>query len=382
MPARARAGHVTGMKSVRRVDAADVIVVGGRCAGAPVAMLLARAGLRVRLLERARDLGDVVSGHMIKPAGAARLRGWGLLGDLLDVPTPAITAATLWVGGEPCPGPPLPADQTALAPRRYVLDRLLLAAARDAGADVRLGVTARSVLRAGERVTGVRTSAGDHRARLVIGADGRHSVMARAVGADWTWRRPTATYGYYTYWSGAPIDRMHAWIEPGLFAGLFPTNDGKALMFYQAPAAGFADARLAPDARYRRVLDDRPELRRLLAGAKITEHLRGIGDLPTFFRRSAGLGWALIGDAGHHKDPLIARGIADAFRDADVLAETVTRHWDSGLDEAVAAYELRRDRDSRPLAEANLAVAALDQPGPVLAERWRSAAALEQRLPA
>lgn len=368
------------MNSVRGAETADVIVVGGRCAGAPVAMLLARAGLRVRLLERAHQLGDVVSGHMIKPAGAARLREWGLLGELLDVPTPAITAATLWVGGEPRPAPPMPADRTALAPRRYVLDRLLLAAARDAGADVRLGVTARGVLRAGGRVTGVRTTAADLRARLIIGADGRHSVIARAVGADWTWLRPSATYGYYTYWSGAQVDRMHAWIEPGLFAGVFPTNDGKALMFYQAPAAGFADARLAPGERYRRVLDDRPALRQLLAGAKVTEHIRGIGDLPTFFRRSAGPGWALIGDAGHHKDPLIARGIADAFRDAAVLADTVTRHWDSGLDEAVAAYERRRDRDARPLAEANLTIAALDRPGPVLAERWRFAAALEQQL--
>lgn len=343
-------------------------------------MLLARAGLRVRLLERARQLGDVVSGHMIKPAGVARLHEWGLLSELLELPTPAITNSTLWVGGEPYPAPPLPAGLTALAPRRCILDRLLLAAARDAGADVRLGVTTQSVLRAGERVTGVRTSAGDQQARLVIGADGRHSVIARAVGADWTWLRPTVTYGYYTYWSGAQVDRMHAWIEPGLFAGLFPTNDGKTLMFYQAPAAGFADARLAPEERYRRVLDDRPALRRLLAGAEITEHIRGVGDLPTFFRRSAGPGWALAGDAGHHKDPLIARGIADAFRDAAVLAETVTRYWDSGLDEAVASYECRRDRDARPLAEASLAIAALDQPGSVLADRWRSAAALEQRL--
>ena len=380
MPGHARAGHVTGMKTVGRAGAADVIVVGGRCAGAPVAMLLARAGLRVRLLERARQLGDVVSGHMIKPAGVARLREWGLLGELLGLPTPAITNATLWVGGEPYPAPPLPAGRMALGPRRCVLDRLLLAAARDAGTDVRLGVTARSVLRTGERVTGVRTSAGDQRARLVIGADGRHSVIARAVGADWTWLRPATTYGYYTYWSGAQVDRIHAWIEPGLFAGLFPTNDGKALMFYQAPAAGFADARLAPDVCYRRVLDDRPALRRLLAGAEISEHIRGTGDLPTFFRRSAGPGWALMGDAGHHKDPLIARGIADAFRDAAILAVSVTRYWDSGLDEAVAAYERRRDRDARPLAEANLAIAALDQPGSVLAERWRSAAALEQQL--
>lgn len=380
MPGHARAGHVTSMKNVRRLDAADVIVGGGRCAGAPAAMLLARAGLRVRVLERARQLGDVVSGHMIKPAGVARLHAWGLLGELLDVPTPAITNSTLWAGGEPYPAPPLPAHQMALAPRRCILDQLLLAAARDAGADVRLGVTARSVLRAGERVTGVRTSAADQQARLVIGADGRHSVIARAVGANWTWRQPTATYGYYTYWAGAQVDRMHAWIEPGLFAGLFPTNDAKTLMFYQAPAAGFAEARLAPGERYQRVLEDRPALHRLLAGAQITEPIRGIGDLPTFLRRSAGPGWALIGDAGHHKDPIIARGIADAFRDAAVLAETVTRHWDSGLDEAVAACERRRDRDARPLAEASLAIAALDQPGSVLAERWRSAATLEQQL--
>jgi flavin-dependent dehydrogenase len=361
-------------------DPADVIVVGGRCAGAPVAMLLARAGLRVRLLERARQLGDVVSGHMIKSPGTARLREWGLLGELLGVPTPAITESTLWVDGEPHPAPPLPAAQAALAPRRSVLDRLLLTAARDAGTDVRLGVTVRGVLRRGERVTGVQTSSGDHRARLVIGADGRHSAVARAVGADYTCLRPPATYAYYTYWTGAEVDGIHAWLEPGLFAGLFPTNDRQVLMFYQAPAAGFADARHAPGERYRRVLHDRPPLRRLLRGGEITERIRGCGDLPSFFRRSAGPGWALAGDAGHHKDPAIARGIADAFRDAAVLAETVTRHWDDELDAALTAYERLRDHDARPLAEINLTIAALDQPGPVLAEHWRTAATLEQEL--
>jgi 2-polyprenyl-6-methoxyphenol hydroxylase-like FAD-dependent oxidoreductase len=104
------------------------------------------------------------------------------------------------------------------------------------------------------------------------------------------------------------------------------------------------------------------------------------GGLPTFFRRSAGPDWALIGYAGHHKYPLIAQGIADAFRHAAGLAGAVTRYWDSGLDEAAAAYERCRNRDALPLAEANLAIAALDQPGSVLAERWWSAVALEQQL--
>jgi 2-polyprenyl-6-methoxyphenol hydroxylase-like FAD-dependent oxidoreductase len=133
----------------------DVVVVGGRYAGAPIAMLLARAGLSVRLLERSARLGDVVSGHLIKPAGVARLRRWNLLDAVLATGCPWLDDRVLWLDGQP-ERPPAPQPGTgAIAPRRTVLDPILLTAAAQAGADVEMGVSVDGLVRHGGRVTGV-----------------------------------------------------------------------------------------------------------------------------------------------------------------------------------------------------------------------------------
>src|SRR5690348_2528333 len=124
--------------------------------------------------------------------------------------------------------------------------------------------------------------------------------------------------------------------------------------------AGFAAARRDPKQFYLRALHERPAIAAALAGGTVAERLRGSADLPTFLRAAAGPGWVLVGDAGHHKDPLGARGIADAFRDADLVAAAATAHWDGDLDAALADYPAQRDSCARPLSAANLAVARLD----------------------
>jgi 2-polyprenyl-6-methoxyphenol hydroxylase-like FAD-dependent oxidoreductase len=180
----------------------DVVVVGGRCAGAPTAMLLARAGLSVRLLDRSARLGDVVSGHLIKPAGVAWLRRWKLLGAVLATGCPRLDDRVLWLGGQPQHPPAPEPGHGPIAPRRTELDPILLTAAAHAGAKVEMGVSVHGLPRKGRRVAGVRTSAGERRARLVIGADGRNSRIARLVGATTYHDHPPVTFAYYTYWRG------------------------------------------------------------------------------------------------------------------------------------------------------------------------------------
>jgi 2-polyprenyl-6-methoxyphenol hydroxylase-like FAD-dependent oxidoreductase len=355
----------------------DVIVVGGRCAGAPTAMLLARAGLKVRVVERSARLADVLSGPVIRPAGTARLRAWGLLDAVMASGCPPVTAGTLWLDGErvvpggtategedePADGAPPP----AAAPRRGVLDPLLLDAAREAGAAVELGNSVRGLLRDGDRVTGVSTDRGDYQARLVIGADGRHSRIARLVGAPKYVDTAPATYAYYTYWKGVDTGQSHAFVNRDHFIGMYPSNDDLTLVFFQAPHAGFDQARLAPAENYHAILRSQPAAMEVLANAEPAEPVRGTGDLPMFFRVSAGPGWALAGDAGHHKDPFIARGITDAFRDAELIADAVTGGWDGDLDRAVSAYPARRDACARPVSSANDTIAsALGAVPPVL----------------
>jgi 2-polyprenyl-6-methoxyphenol hydroxylase-like FAD-dependent oxidoreductase len=358
----------------------DVVVVGGRCAGAPTAMLLARAGLSVRLLERSARLGDVVSGHMIKPAGVTLLRRCKLLDAVLATGCPQLEDRVLWLDGQPH-RPPVPEPGPGpIAPRRTMLDPILLTAAAQAGADVEMGVSVHGLLREGGRVTGVTTSAGERRARLVIGADGRNSRIARLAGAKIYHDHPPVTFAYYTYWRGSPVAGVQAWLEPGRFFGIFPVGGGLTLAFVQGPRGDYQTFRRDPLRAYVSELQSRPVLAGLLADAVIAEHLRGTAALPTFFRGPSGPGWALAGDAGHHKDPAIARGIADAFRDADLLAAAVADGWHGDLDAALAEYGRQRDRCAIPLSDANLDIARLDMPTPALGAAWLQMTELEQAL--
>jgi 2-polyprenyl-6-methoxyphenol hydroxylase-like FAD-dependent oxidoreductase len=375
-PAPVRTGKAAGMDT--RTD--DIVVVGGRCAGAPTAMLLARAGLSVRLLERSARLGDVVSGHLIKPAGVARLRKWNVLDAVLATGCPPLDDRVLWLDGQPHPPSAAGPGIAPVAPRRTVLDPILLTAATDAGVAVEMGVSVHGLLREGGRVTGVATSAGQRGARLVIGADGRNSRIARLAGATIYHDHPPVTFAYYTYWRGCPVAGVHAWLERGRFFGIFPVGGGLALAFVQAPRGEYATFRRDPLTAYVGELRSRPALARLLGEAVIAERLRGTTALPTFFRKSAGPGWALVGDAGHHKDPVIARGIADAFRDADLLASAVADGWHGDLDAELADYARQRDACAVPLSDANLGIARLDMPTEALGAAWFRMNGLEQAL--
>src|SRR4051812_6411885 len=168
----------------------DAIVVGARCAGAPTAMLLARAGYRVLLVDRASFPSDTLSTHLIHAPGVAALRRWGVLGEVVASGCPAVQTSTFDFGPMALRGTPLPVDgnSAGYAPRRTILDKILVDAAARAGAEVRERFTLDEVvIDDGGTVVGIRGhgeggATVTERARVVIGADGRNSQVAGAVG--------------------------------------------------------------------------------------------------------------------------------------------------------------------------------------------------------
>jgi 2-polyprenyl-6-methoxyphenol hydroxylase-like FAD-dependent oxidoreductase len=368
----------------------DIIVVGGRCAGAPAAMLLAKAGFKVRIIERSKKLSDTLSAHMIQVSGVARLQAWGLLDAVLATGAPSIPDFKIWVEGEltSTPGGDKPAvpeatpEASVFAPRRSALDPVLLEAARQSGVIVETGNSVRALPTNGARVTGVSTDRGDYRARLVVGADGRNSRVAKLVRAPKYIDMTPTDYAYYTYWKGCVVPEVHAFFGGGYLIAVYPTNDELTTVYLQASRRRFKTVRRYPMTHYLNVLRSQPAVMELLAGGTPAEPLRGTGDLPTFFRVSAGPGWVLVGDAGHHKDPLMARGITDAFRDAGLIADAVTSGWDDDLDQATAAYPVLRDQCAEPLSAANHSIASglASVPSALLAKGYAWLGELEETL--
>jgi flavin-dependent dehydrogenase len=348
----------------------DAIVVGARCAGSPTAMLLARKGYRVLLLDRARFPSDTVSTHLIHAPGVAELGRWGLLDRLVATGCPAISTYCFDFGPLTISGTPRPADGTAVAycPRRTVLDTLLIDAAGQAGAEIREGFTVDELIIEDGTVAGIRGHARNgppvaERARVVIGADGAHSRVAATVGADRYHHKPMLAVAYYSYWSGFPADGAGWAVRPRRAAGAFPTNDGLTMLVAAWPAAEFQAMKKDVERNYlavvRSVFGDR------LAGARREERVVGSG-AANHFRTPYGTGWALVGDAGYLKDPVTAQGITDAFHDAELCTEAVDETFTGSrtYTEAMASYQRRRDARVLPLYEFTTQIGDLNQPPP------------------
>jgi flavin-dependent dehydrogenase len=347
----------------------DVIVVGARCAGASTSLLLARAGLRVLMIDRADFPSDTVSGHMIKLAGVERLQRWGLLDAVLASGCPRPEGRTVSFGAQRLHVPAEPGALTPMAPRRIVLDDILIRAAAAAGADVRLHTSLIGLVSDGQRVNGVRTRdrAGRtalERSRLVIGADGRTSRLARLVGATRYQDTPTVSIAYYAYWEGVAASSVALSLRPGVVAGMAPTHFGQTMVFVQLPIARRMTFVRDIEANYLAALRSVPDIAALVDSGQRTTRVIGMTELPNFFRTPFGPGWALVGDAGHHKDPLVARGISDAFRDAELLTDAILadRSGVLPLPAALRRYQQFRDSASTKVAELNVRLATLDAP--------------------
>jgi len=331
-------------------DRYDVIIAGARCAGASTAMLLARQGLRVLVVDPTRRGSDTLSTHALMRGAVLQLHRWGVLDDIRAAGTPAIRTTTFHYGDEDLEIQIKPRDgiDALYAPRRTVIDVVLLDAAEAAGAEVLLGYSLVDLLRDPDgRVCGARIAGGgrdeiDVAAGVVIGADGLRSRVARIVEAEQQYTAPHATASIYSYRHDFGLEGYQWFYSIGAAVGSIPTNDGNTCVFASLPPARFEDNRKnGLEALYRDVLNDvSPALAERVAGSEISGKLRGFPGVPGFLRRAAGPGWALVGDAAYFKDPLTAHGITDALRDAELLARAVR----AGTDEALAGYQKTRDK--------------------------------------
>lgn len=366
---------------------ADAIVVGARCAGASLGMLLARRGRRVLVLDRARFPSDTISTHFLWPRTTAALARWGLLDALAATGCPPIETVTIHAGPVSVRGRPEAIDGTSVmyCPRRIVLDKLLVDAARAAGAEVREATLVREVIRDGDRVVGVRAvdASGETieaRASLVIGADGLNSSVAGMVGAAMARSHPSLTCGFYAYWSGVPVDGVEFFLREGRDILVFPTHDGLTCIWVGRSNSEWSSYRADIEANYLASLD--PVLLAHVQRGRRETSFRGTHRLPNFYRDCAGPGWALVGDAPYHRDPLTGMGISDAFLGAELLAGAVHDGLDGDLDGALAGYQVALREKTGAVFEYTLMSAALKDPRPQAA-LYRAIAAqpdMTQRL--
>ena len=350
----------------------DAIIVGARCAGSPTAMLLARMGLRVLLLDRATFPSDTLSTHIVHPLGVAALSRWGLLDRLAATGCPPIDVYAYDFGPFTIAGAPGTADfPVAYCPRRTVLDKLLVDAAGQAGAQVREGFTVEEILIEDGRVVGIRghSKGGDsvtERARIVIGADGRNSRVAAAVRPEQYNEKPPLLAAYYTYWSGLPMrGRFETYIRPHRGFAAAPTHDGLTLIVAGWPHGELEANKSDIEGNFLRTLALAPEFAERVGRARREARFLGAA-VPNYLRKPFGPGWALVGDAGYNKDPITAQGITDAFRDAQRCAIAVDEALSGArsFDEAMADYQHTRDEHVLAMYEFTCQLATLEPPPP------------------
>jgi 2-polyprenyl-6-methoxyphenol hydroxylase-like FAD-dependent oxidoreductase len=296
-----------------------------------------------------------LSTHFIKPPGVAMLRRWGLLDQVIASGCPPVRRFRFDYGAVVLTGspPPLGGGGECYAPRRTILDSILVEAAGQAGAEVRPAFTMDGLLIEDQRVAGIRGHARGgasltERARLVVGADGRRSLVARAVAAPVYRARPALTCAYYSYWSHVPAaEDIEGYFLPRQAILAFPTNDGQVCVFLQWPRAEFRSVRTDVEGHVRAAVAQVPGLARRLLGGRRAARLAGTGDLPNFFRTPYGEGWALVGDA-----QLLAEAIDAGLADRRPLAG------------ALAGYGQRRDEAATAMYELTCQRAALEPPTP------------------
>ena len=331
----------------------DAIVVGARCAGSPTAMLLAREGYKVLLVDKAAFPSDTISTHIVHPPGVAALKRWGLLERVAATNCPPVDTYRFDIGGLVISGPPgTPDAPVAYCPRRTVLDKILVDAASESGAEVREEFTVEELVFDGDRVAGLKGHGKDggtvtERAKVVIGADGRFSKVAEAVKPEAYNEAPPILAGYYAYWSGIPTNgRFEAYNLASRGFAACGTNDGLTLVVGGWPMTEFEANKKDVEGNWMKIFAQHPEFSDRLHGAKRESKIYGTY-VSNYYRKPYGPGWVLVGDAGYNRDFITAFGIMDAFLSAEQAAEALDQSFSGARPQNEAMERYQRERDER-----------------------------------
>ena len=360
----------------------DAIVIGARCAGSPLAMLLARKSYRVLLMDRDTFPSDTLSTTFLRADAVRRLQEWGLFDQVIAAGTPTPPVVTLYWNGTPFPAPPM--GYPPMAPRRTVFDTILVEAARAAGAEVREAFSCQDLVRDGTgAVAGIigQTRDGDQvmeEARIVVGADGRNSFVARAVEAEEYDVREPHSCGFYTYFDNVPPDGFEIHLRARHFLFSFPTNDNKMCAGLEAPLECWDELRKDPEAYVLGAFEKwAPAISERLKVSTGHERWLGMTGRRSFFRKPYGPGWALVGDAGFLKDPILGTGVDDAMRDAELLANALDEGFSGRkpMEDALSGYQHVRDTSVKDLYDVICDMARMEEVSPELLGRMALAQA-------
>jgi 2-polyprenyl-6-methoxyphenol hydroxylase-like FAD-dependent oxidoreductase len=352
----------------------DAIVVGARCAGSPTAMLLARKGYRVLVVDRATFPSDTVSTHILHPLGVRALSSWGLLDRLTATGCPPIDTYAFDFGPFTIAGAPGTREApVGYCPRRTILDKLLVDAAAQSGAEVREGFAVDEILIEDGRAVGIKGrskhgGAITERADIVVGADGRNSLMAEAVRPAQYDEKPALLVAYYSYWSGLPMSgRFEQYIRDGTGFAAAPTHDGLTMVIAGWPHARFDECKKDIEGNFLKTMALAPAFADRLRDARREARFAGAA-VPNYFRKPYGPGWALVGDAGYNRDFITGQGMMDAFHDAELCTVALDRAFSAAqpFDAAMSEYQRARDARVTSMYEFTCMLATLEPPPPEL----------------
>jgi 2-polyprenyl-6-methoxyphenol hydroxylase-like FAD-dependent oxidoreductase len=318
-----------------------------------------------------------MSTHLVHPPGVAALDRWGLLDRLTETGCPPVERYSFDFGPVSVAGSPraIDGETRAFGPRRTILDKLLVDAAAEAGAEVREAFTVDEITADDGRVAGIRghVKGGDsitETAAVVIGADGKHSPLAKAVEPEQYNERPSQLAMYYAYWSDLPVGGFETRIRAEHRRGwaALPTHDGLTCVPFGWPVEEFDRNKKDIEGNFMAAMDLDQEFAERVRDATRESKFIGSAELPGYFRKPFGPGWVLVGDAGYHKNPITAMGINDAFRDAELVAGGLDDVLTGArsFDDAMSAYQRTRDNEATPVYEFTSQFATMEPPPPEL----------------